>query len=457
MKRKLLWTMAFAGVLVLVVGVVLHSLIFSALAALSARMSVAIAAIHRWIHSATMHMTTTQIVEGAGIAWFFFVLALVLLARSGRAEARTRESPVESPDEAAIADSTPAPREPVPEAIADSLLPLLPLSHAEREVPAEHAQPTRNDPDEHLPSGQPTVPTVPAVSDAVTKRRTEPEQMSFYASEGQDHRPMQKNRGHVLALTGISQTDGRLVPYGLFLVAEDVGTPPGNGTASRRGIEVITEEIVPSLASSSALKSAQLATLLKMAIMRADLDLREQGSRTAAVLETAVTGVMVVGDVVYVVNIGDCRTYLFRPSSGLLQITTAHSVISCLVDSGLLQPDAVYQNPQRDHVYRCLGGGHAATVIDVFELQVHPDDLVLLCSPGLWHALRRPQIEAVLHAAPHPRSAAMQLFQEGARCTGDDSFNACNGLVVRPLGEWVPTFGIPARPSSSSITTTTTS
>lgn len=439
MKHKLLWTMAIIGVLALVLGIVLYLGILSVPAALSTRISPAIAAIHQWIQGVTMHVTPTQLVEGAGVAWFFFVLALVLLARSGRTDSQGRESQVAVPEEAAIAGAVPPYKAHAADEVVYLPLPQLPQSYAEHEEPVEYVERTSNDSSESSTS---SLATALAASDVLTRQSIASERMPLPEpeSERQNRRPSQSNRGHLLALTGIAQTDGKVVPYGLFLVAEDVSTSPGTGVASRRGIEIITEQILPSLANGSALKSAQLAALLKMAVMRADLDLREQGLRTATVLETAVTGVMVVGDVAHVVNIGDCRTYLFRPSSGLVQITTAHSVISCLVDSGLLQPDAVYQHSQRDQVYRCLGGSHAATVIDVFELQVQPDDLVLLCSPEVWHALRRPQIETLLHTAPHPRSAATQLVRECARCTRDDAVNV---LVVRPLGEWIPTFGVP--------------
>lgn len=447
MKRKLLWAMAVAGALVLVAGAVLFHLRPSLLAMLLAKAASAFAALHRWIHGATMHVTTTQIVEAAGVAWFVFVVAVVLLARSGRGESRVRDPRIEAPDDTAVAAAAPPPEMAIPEVTRYSTRPLPPIDYAQHEMPIEAVDHTSNDPHGHA-AGDPVAARTAA--DLLTERTYAPGRRVVHMPEGYDHRPGQKKRGHVLALTGIAQADGRLLPYGLFIVAEDIGTPTGDGTASRRVIEVITEEIVPSLASSASLKSAGVAALLKMAILRADLDLREQGIRTATALEAAVTAVMVIGDVVHVVNIGDCRTYLFRPNAGLLQITTAHSVISCLVDSGLLQPDTIYQRPQRDQTYSCLGGSQATTV-DVFELQVHPDDLVLLCSPGLWHALRRPQIEAVLRSTPHPRSAATQLIRESARFLEDDAFSV---LVVRPLGDWMPAFGIPASPSLPSLTAT---
>src|SRR5262249_50752635 len=143
-----------------------------------------------------------------------------------------------------------------------------------------------------------------------------------------------QNRGHVLALTGISLTHERLIPYGLFIAAEAVGSLRSGGEASRHAVEIIAEQVAPLLANDQALESEQRATLLKLALARASLDLRTQCIRTATDLRVAVTGVMVLGGSVHVINVGHCCTYIFRPNVGLRQITSDQSAVSCLADSG---------------------------------------------------------------------------------------------------------------------------
>src|SRR5262249_16295464 len=233
----------------------------------------------------------------------------------------------------------------------------------------------------------------------------------------------------------------QLRPYGLFMVAEDVGGTHG-GKASRRAVEVIAEQIAPSLANDRGLGSEQLATLLKLAIIRASLDLRQQCLHGARDLGVAVTGVMILGEGVYVVNVGHCRTYIFRPGVGLRQVTTDHSVVSCLIENGLLEPEALYTHPRRDQIYRSVGDSQAPTAeVDTFEVSAHPDDLFLPCSPGLWQALRQSQIEAILRAEADPQHAAEALARAGASRVGVGAFNV---IVVRPLREWMPAFGMPA-------------
>src|SRR5262249_54030822 len=145
----------------------------------------------------------------------------------------------------------------------------------------------------------------------------------------------QQRNGHLLALTGVTSTERGLLPYGLFLVAQDMEATSGSGEASRQIIDVIATQVAPLLANDAALESEHLATMFKMAVLRASMALSYQSIRTAVDLGAVVAGTMVIGQDVYVINVGHCRTYLFRPSSGLLQIGIDHSVVACLVATGL--------------------------------------------------------------------------------------------------------------------------
>jgi serine/threonine protein phosphatase PrpC len=238
-----------------------------------------------------------------------------------------------------------------------------------------------------------------------------------------------------LALAGLAPAESQLLPYGLFLVAEDVGSPEHAGDPSKLAIERVAEQIVPCLVNSEALGQGQLAALLHMAVIRASIDLSQRDIRHASHLGAKLTGVMVVGSVAHVVNAGDCRTYLYRPDAGLSQVTTDHSVISCLVQTNLLEPEAVYSHPHREQVYRSVGGSHGAIEVDAFEVGVRTGDLLVLCSARAWHALRHPQMEAILRAEPDPRRAAEALAQAGEEGSGV--------IVVRPAEAEVPRFGIP--------------
>jgi serine/threonine protein phosphatase PrpC len=491
-RRKFLRRVAVVGVLMGVVVYLVHPSTLNELFAMLAGLVPAITAallgalqpLLGWAGALVDRFSLTQLVVGAIVAWAVFVVALVLLARSGR-----QQQPIEAPWEDATFDpSELAPEEVVEVEVIDESVP------AEVGIrPSGPYRPTPNQPRPYrretpnagstpsatpgappeaalrvppLPSSPPRAPAsgdtasgdpaqhlaVPSVDAAGTAAGVAGVGSAAASSRGLHgpavqpstlpdetvvrHQPARPRGGHVLALAGITPTHSQLLPYGLFLLAEDVGSPEHVGVPSKQTIERVAEQIVPCLVSAEALSHEQLASLLNMAVIRASIDLSQRETRNASHLGAKLTGVMVVGAVAHVVNVGDCRTYLFRPDAGLSQVTTDHSVVSCLVQTNLLEPEAVYSHPRREQVYRSVGGSQGAIAVDAFEVSVRSGDLLVLCSARLWHGLRHPQMEAILRAEPDPRHAADALARAGEEGN--------HLIVVRPSGTGLPAFGLPS-------------
>ncbi|MGO8946967.1 MAG: PP2C family protein-serine/threonine phosphatase [Ktedonobacterales bacterium] len=456
MRRKPLRAVMLAAVLFVAVGALLYGspLWPLPLANRATGAGAMLAAIRQWIRSAMAHITPAQLVGGVAVAWFFVVLALVLLARSGRDELPGAESP---PDEydlqhsstVTLDDATSARDAPPHRSSVSAQVPRLSSLSSFPTLPSVHLLPLEA-PDAAADnistdtvavsqwSGNPPVGSI-AVQLPANYRNAEGKHPAESPGLVRPLGTEQKN-GHLLALTGVASTSLRLLPYGLFLVAEDVGATSGSGEASRQIVDLIATQVAPSLANDAALESEHHATLFKMAVLRASMALRYQGIRTAADLGAVVAGTMIIGQDVYVINVGHCRTYLFRPGAGLLQIGIDHSVIARLVAAGLLPPEALDQHPRRDQIYRSVGGHQAVSDVDTFALHVQRDDQLVLCSPGLWQRLSAMEIEAIARIDTDPRSTAERLARAASRHGGD----TVNVIVVRPQGAWTPGFGIPA-------------
>ena len=103
-------------------------------------------------------------------------------------------------------------------------------------------------------------------------------------------------------------------------------------------------------------------------------------------------------------HVGDSRAYRLR-GDGLEQITTDHSLVAELVESGVLTPEEAERHPQRSAITRAVGTERAIEV-DVFTVPAEPGDLVLLCSDGLTDMLSEDEIAAVLLEADRDPAAA---------------------------------------------------
>ena len=80
-------------------------------------------------------------------------------------------------------------------------------------------------------------------------------------------------------------------------------------------------------------------------------------------------------------HVGDSRAYLLRDGE-IEQLTTDHSLVAELVESGVLTPEEAETHPQRSAVTRALGTDPSVEV-DAFTVAGKPGDVFLICSDGL--------------------------------------------------------------------------
>ncbi|MCT9819445.1 protein phosphatase 2C domain-containing protein [Microbacterium sp. W1N] len=164
----------------------------------------------------------------------------------------------------------------------------------------------------------------------------------------------------------------------LFVVADGMGGHAGGDVASSLAVHRLKE-----------LDHAYASTT------DAERELRDAISDTAAELidtvavrpelagmGTTVSALVMVDDYAVVAHIGDSRVYLFRDGA-LTQITTDHTFVQRLVDSGRITPEEARYHPRRSVLMRVLGDMDPDPEIDAFIMPTQPGDRWLLCSDGL--------------------------------------------------------------------------
>jgi len=224
-------------------------------------------------------------------------------------------------------------------------------------------------------------------------------------------------------------------PFGLFAVADGLRRQQqGQGKvsrqqkplhvkgreASRLGIETLADTMLPLIATTGRFMSqatphnnmqAGVTSTRGAQATRPQTSILEQwlhdGVRQAnqviyhcnadydTAMGSTMTAVLVHDHRLYVAHVGDSRAYHFNVDKGLHRITSDHTIAGDLVADGLLQPDDVRKSEKYTQHYRYLGKTYQIQV-DLSQQDVKQNDLVLLCTDGLWDTVRDERLEEFL-------------------------------------------------------------
>lgn len=262
----------------------------------------------------------------------------------------------------------------------------------------------------------PIVPASPSVARRPTTR--------LIVSTGLDvglKRKDRPNEDSLLALQNTRVLRGNTCPVGLFVVADGMGGHTNGQEASRLVIQTLSKTVVPSIIYGPT--DDNYAELLAEGVHHANLEVYRRNRQEKANMGTTIAAALVVDTTAYVVSAGDSRVYLYRASSGLSQVTRDHSTVARLVENGLIPPEDIYTHPRRNEIYRSLGH-HASEDLDSFILALQPEDILLLCSDGLWEMVRDNQIEQIIASTLHrPTQISAALVQAALEGGGKDNIS----------------------------------
>src|SRR5690554_6281811 len=193
----------------------------------------------------------------------------------------------------------------------------------------------------------------------------------------------------------------------LFVVADGMGGHAGGDVASAIAIKRIAEadkEYATVEEAEFALQSAlQAANTLIAETVFDHAELTGMG--------TTVSGIIRVGDKVALAHIGDSRIYRLRDGE-LDQLSTDHTFVQRLVDSGRITQEEASVHPRRNVLMRVLGDIDSAPEVDTTILGTTNGDVWLMCSDGLSSYVGDDKIRAIMKSHPNPRDAANRLIKE---------------------------------------------
>lgn len=220
-------------------------------------------------------------------------------------------------------------------------------------------------------------------------------------------------------------------PHGLlFLVADGMGAASG--------------ELASSMAGSAVFRDAACAVDHRVAVHRAlhRVVARCHGGANGRIhqharenpehrgMGTTVTVAGLLGDHVYMVQVGDSRAYLVRDAQAR-QLTKDQSLMQRLVEAGELTPEEAEVSDRRNIILQALGP-EAQVTVDVTYQQLRRGDVLVLCSDGLSGLVRAEEIAAAAHEEPDPRVICKTLVDRANQRGGPDNITV---IVARFDGE----------------------
>ncbi len=228
----------------------------------------------------------------------------------------------------------------------------------------------------------------------------------------------------------------------LFAVADGMGGHAGGDVASSIAIgrlQSLDVTYSSTAQAESALRDAigDVATeLIDTVAVRPEL----------AGMGTTVSALIMVDGFAVLAHIGDSRVYLYRDDA-LTQITTDHTFVQRLVDSGRITPEEARYHPRRSVLMRVLGDMDPDPEVDTFIMPTQPGDRWLLCSDGLSGVVDDPHTAKALAQGLAPGRTADTLLRQALDAGAPDNVT----IVIVDVGGQHPLFsGTPTIVGSAS-------
>jgi len=230
----------------------------------------------------------------------------------------------------------------------------------------------------------------------------------------------------------------------IAVVADGVGGLSAGDVASRMGVVTFSSKLLEKLLAGPALQldDKQVVDALRAAVDHANEVILDNLPRSGTTLVAA----LVIGDVAYVVNVGDSRAYLITKDE-ICQITRDHSLAWEDLQRELVKffnsggkPDLsglaefkrkFIQNHPRAHVINNVVGFFGKVEpIDVFKITLHKGDILLLCSDGLSDVLNDHDIHKIVIKSDDGNTAIQKLVDAIQKLVEEAKKNATDNITV---------------------------
>ncbi len=218
----------------------------------------------------------------------------------------------------------------------------------------------------------------------------------------------------------------------LFMVADGMGGAAAGEIASEMATSIVLRELRRAWIAHPDPSGASFAKAIKHAAAVANAEINSFAAHNAEYrgMGTTATIAGLLGDTLYLAQVGDSRAYLVRQGIAR-QITKDQSLMQKLVEAGELTEEEAEHSERRNIILQALGP-EATVKVDLTHQKLRRGDTLVLCSDGLSGQVSRDEIAAVVRQEPDLMAVCKRLIDMANDAGGPDNITV---VVARFDGE----------------------
>lgn len=201
----------------------------------------------------------------------------------------------------------------------------------------------------------------------------------------------------------------------LFALADGVGGHERGEVASRMAIATVLEGF------RNAASGVQLSSLLPKLVQTANGDVYAAAGQITGGMATTLVLCALRSDQAVISHVGDSRCYLIRDGRAT-PLTRDHTLAALQAGLGL-GTDQETGEPGTRHILSRAVGADLVISVDTTQIQVNPEDVLLLCSDGLHGPLPAAEIAYVVSQRKDLQAAAERLVAIANERDGSDNIS----------------------------------
>lgn len=207
----------------------------------------------------------------------------------------------------------------------------------------------------------------------------------------------------------------------LMILADGMGGHQGGETASRLVIEAFTGVYHQSS------EGIDLEKILIRCVNEAHKRVKEKAKQDDKLMGmgSTVVAAFVGSNKAHIVNVGDSRAYLLREGKAI-QISRDQTVVADEMRAGRLTPEQAFNHPKKNVLSMAINAKRPSVTPILSSIEFSLNDILLLCSDGLWGMMPPRMLESMLWAAGNefePQEATEKLAAFANQRGGTDNIS----------------------------------